>query len=437
LDLEALQAQRHLAAIPTFPFHTASWVFYLDRDGQRTTSAMYFQHWLPPELWTMVFQMLSPRNDIENVRLTCRLFKELATPFLLSCIYCAPLSSQLTTLTAVSLHPVISRSVKEVVCICNQYQLIKTLLEYKEALRRAELRAFRKFEEPKSEEENLDLKTAFSQYGQHYNDQTAMKSSGEVTARLCSALMRMPNIKKITISPNFYCFLDSYRYSGYFLEPEPAYNEAFLLMARVLSLTGAKIRELNIESDDHIDGEPRGVDGAVFREMSHMNLSHCCDAFRGFRDITITAHEYDVDGWMTGNLATILSGATDLESLWFDGSRTFHISSKYIFSTTTWIRLTSLNFSQITFDQEELLDLLKRHSGTLKDLWLLYVWLTNGSWKILLEGMKSSLSLQTISIDDPAEEDDEGDAIHIYMKRAALKDYLLGDGPHPISDSIP
>lgn len=51
--------------------------------------------------------------------------------------------------------------------------------------------------------------------------------------------------------------------------------------------------------------------------------------------------------------------------------------------------------------------------------------------------MKSSLSLQAISIDDPAEEDDEGEAINIYMERAAMKDYLLGDGPHLISDSIP
>jgi hypothetical protein len=165
-----------------------------------TTSAMDFQHWLPLELWTMVFQMLSersnwpPRNDIEKVRLTCRLFEKLATPFLLSRICCAPLSSQLTILTAVSLHPVLSRSVKEVVYVCNRYQLIKTLLEYKEALCRAETRAFRKFEEPESKEESLDLKTAFSQYGQHYNDQTAMENSGEVMAHLCSALTRMPNV---------------------------------------------------------------------------------------------------------------------------------------------------------------------------------------------------------------------------------------------------
>jgi hypothetical protein len=65
-----------------------------------------------------------------------------------------------------------------------------------------------------------------------------------------------PNIKKITVSPNFYCFLDSYCYSKYFLEPRPAYNKAFLFIARVLSLTGTKIQELNIKSDDNVNKDP-------------------------------------------------------------------------------------------------------------------------------------------------------------------------------------
>ncbi len=386
----------------------------------------------------MVFQMISeeshspPRNDLKNVRLTCKIFEKLATPFLLPRIICAPLSSSLTTLTAVSRHPVLSRSVMEVVYVCNRYHFIKTLPEYKEALHRA--KPFSKFEEPKSEEENLDLNTAFSQYSQYYNDQAAMENSGEVIACLCSALMRMPNIETITVSPNFDCELDSeldsYYYSKYSLEPDPAYNEAFLLMARVLSLTGAKIRELDIESDDDDSGE--GVNGALFRGMSHINLSHCCDAFRGLRNITITADKNDVSGWMTGNLAKILSGATDLERLCVHCCNgTFPISTKYILSTIAWSRLTSLDFLYATLDQGDFLDLLRRHSGTLKDIDLFCVGLTNGSWKILLEGMKSSLSLQHISIDHPYEEDNGEE---IYLNENALENYLLGDGPHPLSE---
>ncbi len=85
------------------------------------------------------------------------------------------------------------------------------------------------------------------------------------------------------------------------------------------------------------------MNGALFRGMSHINLSHCCDAFRGLRNITITADENDANGWMTGNLAKILSGATDLERLCVHCCNgTFHISTKYILSTTAWSRLTSL-----------------------------------------------------------------------------------------------
>ncbi|KFY67706.1 hypothetical protein V496_01442 [Pseudogymnoascus sp. VKM F-4515 (FW-2607)] len=309
---------------------------------------------------------------------------------------------------------------------------------YKEALRRAKP-LFGKFKEPKSEEGNRDLKTAFSQYRQTYNDQLTMENSGEVIACLCSALMRMPHIKRITISPNFDCFLDSHRHSRYFLKPDQAYNKAFLLMARVLSLTATNIHDLNIEISDDPIGDPEGVNGALFRVMSNIDLNHCCNAFRGLRSVTITADENDADGWMTGNLAKILSGATDLERLHIHGCfGTFHISTKYTLSTTAWSRLTSLDFSNATLDQRDFLDLLRRHSGTLKNINLFCVCLTNGSWKILLEGIKSSLSLQNISINYPLEGDDEDPRPllpkEIYLKENALENYLFRDGPHPLSE---
>jgi hypothetical protein len=76
----------------------------------------------------MVFQMIYeeaisgeahalPRADFKNVRLTCKMFEELATPFLLPRIIRAPLSDSLAVLTAVSLHPVFSRSVTEIISL--------------------------------------------------------------------------------------------------------------------------------------------------------------------------------------------------------------------------------------------------------------------------------------------------------------------------------
>jgi len=151
--------------------------------------------------------------------------------------------------------------------------------------------------------------------------------------------------------------------------------------------------------------------------MSYINLSHCYNAFRGLCNITITADENDVDGWITGNLAKILSVATDLERLCVYGADgTFHISTKYILSTTTWSRLTSLDFLYTTLDQGDFLDLLRRHSGTLEDIDLFCICLTNGSGKILLEGTKPSLSLQHISIDHPSEEDGK----EIYLNKNAV-----------------
>ncbi|KAH6696576.1 hypothetical protein BKA61DRAFT_623222 [Leptodontidium sp. MPI-SDFR-AT-0119] len=191
----------------------------------------------------------------------------------------------------------------------------------------------------------------------------------------------------------------------------------------------ANIRDFDIEG--HGYGCGHGVDGALFRAMSHLDLSHCCDAFRGLRNITITANETDINGWRTGNLAKILSGATDLERLCIhcsDGM--FHISTRYILGTTVWSRLTSLDFSSTTFDQGDFLDVLRRHSGTLKDIDLNCVHLANGSWKVLLEGMKSFLSLRHVSIEDPFEEDGHE---AIYLNDDALTNYLLCEGPNPLS----
>ena len=134
---------------------------------------------------------------------------------------------------------------------------------------------------------------------------------------------------------------------------------------------------------------------------------------------------------MTGHLAKILSGATDLEKLSLHGCYgDFPISTKYILSTKTWNRLASLNFMYVTVDQAEILDLLRRHSGTLKNIGLYRVRVTNGSWRIFLEGLKSSLSLRHISIDGPS--DEEGHVF--YLNQIALENYVLSDGPHPLSE---
>ncbi|KAN0122966.1 hypothetical protein V8E51_001292 [Hyaloscypha variabilis] len=320
---------------------------------------MASQYWIPPEVWTIIFQIISEEDDIKNVRLTCKVFEELETPFLLPRVICAPLSSSLATLTAVSRYPVFSRSVMEVVYVCNRYHFIKTLREYKEALRRASL--FGKFEEPKSEEEDLDKESVFS-----------------ALACLCSALMRMLHIERVTISPNFDCYPEGHRYSRYSLEPDPGYNEA----------------DLEIERDDECGRGLEGMNRELFRGMSDINLNHC----------------YDVEGWMTGNLAKILLGATGLERLRVYGCYlSFHISTKYIL--------------------REFLHLLKRHSGTLKDIDLFCVCLRNSSWKLLLEEVKSSLSLRCLSIDHPSEDGEE-----IYLDQHALDNYLFGDGPHPLSE---
>ena len=72
-------------------------------------------------------------------------------------IICDPLSSLLTTFTAVLRHLMLNKSIKEIVYNCSQFQFIKTLPKYKKALRKD---LFNEFDEPRSEEEDLGLDTS-------------------------------------------------------------------------------------------------------------------------------------------------------------------------------------------------------------------------------------------------------------------------------------
>jgi hypothetical protein len=371
-------------------------------------------------------------NSVKSVRLVCRLFENLATPFLLTHVRFGPLSTSLTTLTAISLHPVLSKSVKQLTYSGGRYQHFATLTEYENALGRARA-PFSRYERPRCMEEVQQLSAAFSRQVQHYDDQSAMEKSGEAAVRVCSALMRMPNVEKVTVSPNWFCFLDKDDEDDFswkfFLEPQPAYDEAFLFMARILSLTGTKLRELDVESDDH---DESGLTGAMFDVMSSMCLTHCRNVFRGLRKVSLSATQEGFGGPMRENAAQILSCAKDLEYLCIQGLHRDRIMAKYFLSTSTWKALTVLNLFNVVFKQEEFLDVLRRHSGTLRDLGLLGVTLTDGTWRPVLECMKHSLSLRKVQIMSVVGEDDEGHAMDVPIPEGALKDYILADGPYPL-----
>ncbi|KAH0547959.1 hypothetical protein GP486_008300 [Trichoglossum hirsutum] len=390
------------------------------------------------------------QSNIRNVRLVCRLFECLATPFLVRSVTFGPLSTQLATLTAISRHPVISKSISEIVYNCNLYRPTRSLQEYQKEMLEAHGRNLQRMRHlahsqtpklncPASGEEYLELQAAFSLYRLHYDDQTRMEASGEVMARLCCALTRMPNVKKITLSSTSSCYLGGYgptSPSKYFMEPVPAYNKAFLHTVRALSLTGAQVPELDMELNVFFDHEYSHLYGGVFQGMSNMDFGHCCDAFRGLRKVTMTVSPGKMDGWTAGKLAVILSGATELEDLsFYSCSWGFPIQTSWIFGTTTWHRLTNLGIGHVTLDQEELLSLLKRHSRTLKDLRLYRIFLTNGagSWESLLEGIKACLSLETILITDPDDLCEE----EIYIDPEKLDDYIMGNGPNPLSCETP
>lgn len=205
---------------------------------------MDYQVWLPLELWTMTFQTIADTSPwstrLSNVRLTCKLFANLAAPFLLPRIICGPLSNPLATLTDVSRHPAISRSVREFIYTCHQYSSIENLSDYKVALRRTFHKIcwteFRRGEY-RPEQSIFAILSALQ-----WSDCCGKMWWGHSHSLLCSNADA--KCRKDRSSPKYYCCEAKELSSRYFLGPEPDYNKTFLLLARVLSFTGAKIRKI-------------------------------------------------------------------------------------------------------------------------------------------------------------------------------------------------
>ena len=103
----------------------------------------------------------------------------------------------------------------------------------------------------------------------------------------------MPNIKKVTILPNYYFFLNSYYHLRYFLKLKLVYNKVFILLLYILLLIDTKLQELKIKSNDNSNRDECSMTKVVFQEMSY--ISYYYNAFYSLRKIIIIAYIDDVD----------------------------------------------------------------------------------------------------------------------------------------------
>lgn len=152
-----------------------------------------------------------------------------------------------------------------------------------------------------------------------------------------------------------------------------------------------------------------------------------------------------------------LSAARDLKTL----SLSFKYSGSdrllYMVGTTIWASLRVVQFDAIDAEEQTLIDFLKRHTGTLKELELDNMFLYDGGWNSALPRIRDAVRLEDFrahgnwgsvdpqqcwfihtSLDRPLDslEDEESVMSRAYKSGLAVNRYVLEGGDCPLLDPL-
>ncbi|KAF6232649.1 hypothetical protein HO173_009088 [Letharia columbiana] len=92
-------------------------------------------------------------------------------------------------------------------------------------------------------------------------------------------------------------------------------------------------------------------------------------------------------------MCELLSAAKDLKTLSFCTEETDSIDLDFIVGTTTWASLRIVELDTITTGEDQLIEFLKRHGGTLKELGLNNIKLAPGDWTLALPRIRDAAKL--------------------------------------------
>lgn len=291
---------------------------------------------------------------------------------------------------------------------------------------------------------------------------------GELVARLCMGLERLPNLKAVSFeyewasqsrNPKFSVettlaplFLGgsplSRSYHPLYLRPtttEPSTHLsslfiAFPTMMCALALTAKEITRLEY-------ADPHGIADYVFDSKATMNtglLQHTIGALKHVRHLKIGLHAMDtIDYKSADTMPEILRSMTSLKDLNINVNESdrddlipYSISDVFGRTPFTWPRLTSLDLQYFACSQTELLRFLRRQHS-LSDLHLEGIEMADGQWADTFDDLRKLPLLKTFSVTYPLRDDGGVDLWDCEERgseiEAALEKYVLkGSEENPL-----
>lgn len=406
---------------------------------------------LPLEIIHMIFARFKGKLQIiALLRLLCKTFAAVGLHYLVPEVHLIFKSSSFEHLRQISEHPVISQHVEKLFYKADTLTSYDTMKQWKhniiipgwfhnmpddwtgppsptagERERRAYTRDMERLRAwPRHTQSKKQLKMAYEKYQKYLSDQNRMRACDYNAEAIREAMVRMPNLKAIDMSMENYlhgrCSEKANRAFGKGYRSvygDDGQKESCGVPQMRSLLLGASHAELKLQGlrCGHIHWEIFKQSGDVFGQMKsavqHLIMLNLHITTRISDDaLGNSADEDDYHSQIhacadylkeSGRLRDFVTAAPDLTVLdiRFDIKNPYPPAGlKQIVGDFTWHSLQHVAFRVLQTTEDELMHLYSRHAGTLSEIALLNVELTQGSWPRLFQRMRQTLCLKKAKI---------------------------------------
>lgn len=399
------------------------------------------------------------KSDLKSVRLASKTFRAISSAFLFARVYASVHLKDLEVLSAISQHPDLRLLVREVVYAGVFFNLSGFSSQGGIVTRASRPRR------PENPSRGLQF------YFDRLKEQERTIHTAEDLAIICAALAKMPNIRKLTLTNHWDLPCDfkrpkvsplhddpledqrdggplSWTYPEFAGKPSQRprtvlydlYNgdqsyyidHGFELMCRAFSINNIKVQELSIDYMPTGSGKPaNGISVGSFY-VHKRDLVHFCNTFRSLRRIrfslSMRAIHREREMLQSGNLPRVLAAAHLLEDLSFDFAPLEQHALPFdeILGEQKWHHLRSISLSSIHMHGTDLTGFFERQHDTLRIVRLDNIRLKTGSWRDMIEWMRSFMVLEKASLQDLSEVINPGNLVNVIS--ADVERYLLHGG---------
>ena len=416
---------------------------------------------LPPELQTLICQSLT-KTELKCARLACRSFNRAAIPFLFDEVFVAANYSILDTADLVaSRFGLYIRTINLSIIDYNFFSKKKFVDNISTRTERIALRL-------SFEEFDAHVEHAFDLYNKARREDLEITDSGELMAKLCLILGKLPRTRKFIatrhdsgllcrlgdlLHPNFPwkkdilcpfrdCKLSVSDHIGFLDQSDPRYStrrEPLHLAMVAISVAKPTITELAILY--HRENAIKYVDSFFLSERQSARLKSQCQSLKRLRlGLGKSPGENNYYGT---TVAKALSVAVNLESLSIDGDFPFRTTTRELRPLTIvssllgdcqFPKLKSLKLRFVSSRDDELLDFLENSPGLIH-LKLENFYLESGLWERVLEIIRSTVTLKSLRLHEIWAWISDTEDYEMYYEHPVLLSHAsLQNGTHPIAD---